>query len=405
MTLSHAIGIRHSAFSISKPKPIPPMNPKTPPLGWNTWNTFGEKINERLILESVDKFVELGLKDAGYEYVVIDDCWSMRERDPKTDEIVPDPVKFPRGMKFVADYVHRRGLKFGMYSCAGTRTCADYPGSYGHEFLDARTFARWGVDFLKYDYCDMPFGGQAEFYYRRMGQALRLSGRDILFSACNWGSEDVWRWIRTTGAGMYRSTGDIFDAFGSTKEIAVSQLPKFDTSAPGCFNDMDMLTVGMYRQGNVAHADTDTQTFEEYRTQFALWCVYGAPLMLGCDIRKMDRDVLALVTNKELLRIDQDALALQPYAAEEGWPERKAPRVVARLLDGRDLALLFVNLEDQEISGRFHLERVGLPYQSGMKLKMRDVFSRKVSYSGRDTVPYRIPPHACRVYRCTPVEA
>ena len=134
------------------------MNPKTPPLGWNTWNTFGEKINEQLILQSVDKFVELGLKDAGYEYVVIDDCWSKRERDPKTNEIVPDPVKFPRGMKFVADYVHRKGLKFGMYSCAGTRTCADYPGSYDHEFLDARTFARWGVDFLKYDYCDMQIG-------------------------------------------------------------------------------------------------------------------------------------------------------------------------------------------------------------------------------------------------------
>lgn len=381
------------------------MNPKTPPLGWNTWNTFGEKINERLILESADKFVELGLKDAGYEYVVIDDCWSLRERDPKTDEIVPDPAKFPHGMKFVADYVHSKGLKFGMYSCAGTRTCGDYPGSYGHEFLDARTFARWGVDFLKYDYCDMPFVGQAEFYYRRMGQALRLSGRDILFSACNWGSEDVWRWIRTTGAGMYRSTGDIFDAFGSAKEIAVSQLPKFDTSAPGCFNDMDMLTVGMYREGNVAHGDAATQTFGEYKTQFALWCVYGAPLMLGCDIRKMDKDVLSLVTNKELLAIDQDPLALQPYAAEEGWPEKKVPRVVARLLDGKDLALLFVNLEDQEISGRFHLERVGLPYQSGMKLKLRDVFSRKVSHSGRDTIPYRIPPHACQVYRATPVKA
>ena len=381
------------------------MNPRTPPLGWNTWNTFGEKINEQLILESADKFVELGLKDAGYEYVVIDDCWSLRERDPKTNEIVPDPAKFPRGMKFVADYVHSKGLKFGMYSCAGTRTCGDYPGSYDHEFLDARTFARWGVDFLKYDYCDMPFGGQAEFYYRRMGQALRLSGRDILFSACNWGSEDVWRWIRTTGAGMYRSTGDIFDAFGSMKEIAVGQLPKFDTSAPGCFNDMDMLTVGMYKKGNVANDKVPTQTFDEYKVQFALWCVYGAPLMLGCDIRKMDKDILALVTNKELLAIDQDPLALQPYAPETCWPNKEEPRVVARLLDGKDLALLFVNLGENDAWGRFHLERVGLPYQSGMKLRLRDVFSRKVSSSGRDTISYHIPPHTCQVYRATPVKA
>ena len=381
------------------------MNPKTPPLGWNTWNTFGEKINEQLILQSVDKFVELGLKDAGYEYVVIDDCWSKRERDPKTDEIVPDPVKFPRGMKFVADYVHRKGLKFGMYSCAGTRTCADYPGSYDHEFLDARTFARWGVDFLKYDYCDMPFSGQAQFYYRRMGQALRTCGRDILYSACNWGSEDVWSWIRSTGAGMYRSTGDIFDAFESTKSIAVSQMPKFDSSGPYCFNDMDMLTVGMYKKGNVAHGNAATQTFDEYKVQFASWCVLGAPLMLGCDIRSMDKDTLALVTNKELLKIDQDPLALQPYMPETCWPNAEEPRVAARLLDGKDLALLFVNFGDSDAWGRFHLERVGLPYQSGLKLKMRDVFSKKVTYSGRDTVPYRIPPHTCQAYRCTPVPA
>ena len=375
-----------------------------PPMGWNSWNTFAADIHEKLIFETADRMVADGYLDAGYEYLVIDDCWSLRERDPKTNEIVPDPAKFPHGMKFIADYIHSKGLKFGMYSCAGTRTCGDYPGSYDHEFLDARTFARWGVDFLKYDYCDMPFGGQAEFYYRRMGQALRLSGRDILFSACNWGSEDVWRWIRTTGAGMYRSTGDIFDAFGSMKDIAVGQLPKFDTSAPGCFNDMDMLTVGMYRQGNVARGDA-AQTFDEYRVQFALWCVYGAPLMLGCDIRKMDKDILALVTNKELLAIDQDPLALQPYAPETCWPNKEEPRVVARLLDGKDLALLFVNLGENDAWGRFHLERVGLPYQSGMKLRLRDVFTRKVSHSGRDTIPYHIPPHTCQVYRATPVKA
>ncbi len=382
------------------------MNPKTPPLGWNTWNTFGEKIDEQLILASVDKFVELGLKDAGYEYVVIDDCWSLRERDAKTNEIVPDPAKFPRGMKFVADYVHSKGLKFGMYSCAGVRTCADYPGSFDHEFLDARTFARWGVDFLKYDYCDMPFSGQAEFYYRRMGQALRLCGRDILYSACNWGSEDVWRWIRSTGAGMYRSTGDIFDVFESAKAIAVSQLPKFDTSAPGCFNDMDMLTVGMYRKGNVARGDA-AQTFEEYKTQFAAWCVWGSPLMLGCDIRSMDKDTLALVTNRELLKIDQDPLALQPFMAQGSWPDKETPRAVGRLLANGGLALMFVNFGDGErdLWGRLHLERLGLPYSAGYKLKMRDVFSRKVSFSGRDEVQYHLPRHACKVYRCTPVKA
>ena len=384
------------------------MNPSAPPMGWNTWNTFGEHIDERLVLESVDKFIELGLKDAGYEYVVIDDCWSKRERDPKTGEIVPDPAKFPHGMKFVADYVHSKGLKFGMYSCAGTRTCADYPGSFGHEFLDARTFARWGVDFLKYDYCDMPFYDKAQFYYRRMGQALRLSGRDILFSACNWGREDVWRWIRSTGAGMYRSTGDIFDSFGSMRSIALSQLPKFDTSAPGCFNDMDMLTVGMFKKGNVGEhelAGTDQPTFGEYKFQFAAWCVWGAPLMLGCDIRSMDPEILKLVTNRELLRIDQDRLALQPFAAETIHPDKDEPRVVARLLDDRDLALMFVNFGEKEASGRMHLENLGLPYDSGMRLELRDAFTGEVSQSGRDTVSYRLPPHSCEVYRATPVVA
>ena len=384
------------------------MNPFTPPMGWNTWNTFGENIDERLVLESVDKFLELGLKDAGYEYVVIDDCWSLRERDPKTGEIVPDPAKFPHGMKFVADYVHSKGLKFGMYSCAGVRTCADYPGSFGHEFLDARTFARWGVDFLKYDYCDMPFYDKAEFYYRRMGQALRLSGRDILFSACNWGREDVWRWIRSTGAGMYRSTGDIFDCFGSMRSIALSQLPKFDTSAPGCFNDMDMLTVGMFKKGHVGKpefAGTDQPTFEEYKVQFAAWCVWGAPLMLGCDIRSMEPEILELVTNRELLRIDQDRLALQAFAAETVHPDKAEPRVVARLLDGGDMALMFVNFGETEVSGRMHLEKLGLPYDSGLRLVLHDAFSGAVSQSGRDTVSYRLPPRSCEVYRATPVMA
>ncbi len=385
------------------------MNPRTPPLGWNTWNTFGKNIDEQLVLQSVDKFVERGLRDAGYQYVVIDDCWSLRERDPTTHEIVPDPAKFPQGMKAVADYVHSKGLKFGMYSCAGVRTCADYPGSFDHEFLDARTFARWGVDFLKYDYCDMPFSGQAEFYYRRMGQALRLSGRDILFSACNWGSEDVWRWIRSTGAGMYRSTGDIFDSFGSMRAIAVSQLPKFDTSAPGCFNDMDMLTVGMFKKGYAAAeqwAGKDIPTAEEYKVQFAAWCLWGSPLMLGCDIRSMDAGTLALVTNRDLLGINQDPLALQPFAACMGGPDKSLPCAVARLLDGGDIALMLVNFaDDGDACGRVLLERLGLSYSSGFRLEMRDVFTGETTLSGRDDIPFTLPRHTCRVFRCTPVPA
>lgn len=157
------------------------MLSRTPPMGFNTWNTFGENINESVIKETADAMVEKGLLEAGYNYLVIDDCWSERERDPETGKIVPDKIKFPNGMKAVSDYVHSKGLKFGMYSCAGTRTCADYPGSFDHEFLDARTFAEYGADFLKYDFCYKPNVANGPLLYRKMGMALKASGREILF--------------------------------------------------------------------------------------------------------------------------------------------------------------------------------------------------------------------------------
>ena len=193
-----------------------------PPMGWNTWNTFAEKINEELILASADKLVETGLKDAGYEYVIIDDCWALRERD-KNGKLVPDPEKFPHGMKYVADYIHKKGLKFGMYSCCGTMTCAGYPASYDHEFIDAATFAEWGVDFLKYDYCFRPSATEGKLLYRRMGLALANCGRDILFSGCSWGADNTHEWIGTTGANMWRSTGDIFDTWESLKSLILAQ--------------------------------------------------------------------------------------------------------------------------------------------------------------------------------------
>lgn len=156
-------------------------------MGWNTWNTFGQNITEQLVMESADAMVEKGYKDAGYEYIVIDDCWSLKQRD-ENGYLVADPNKFPHGMKYLADYVHSKGLKFGMYSCAGYQTCAGYPSSYGYEFKDAETFASWGVDFLKYDFCYFPDSGDGKLAYLTMSNALRSTGRDILFSACNWGT-------------------------------------------------------------------------------------------------------------------------------------------------------------------------------------------------------------------------
>lgn len=374
---------------------------QTPPMGWNTWNTFGEHINEQLIRESVDTFVKLGLREAGYQYVVIDDCWSERERDSKTNEIVPSKEKFPNGMKAVGDYIHENGLKFGMYSCAGVRTCANYPGSFGHEFLDARTFARWGVDFLKYDYCLKAFSDKAPYLYRRMGQALRTCGRDILFSACNWGVEDVWSWIRTTGASMYRSTGDIFDNFESMKNIALGQLPKMCYSAPNCFNDMDMLTVGMFGNGNVGSSGC---SYEEYVMQFSAWCLWGAPIMLGCDLRKVTPEIVKLVTNRDLIAINQDPLVAQPYCIEPGAMGSDLVNV-ARILEGGDLAIGLFNFSDNDRHTTVLLEWLGLPYESKIRLEMRDLISGESMMSGRDEFSVRIPRHSVRMFRCKLVPA
>ena len=187
------------------------------PMGWNSWNTFTKDINEQLIKEMADAMVDDGYLAAGYDYLVIDDCWSEKERD-QNGMLVADREKFPNGMKAVADYVHSKGLKFGMYSCCGVKTCAGYPGSFGHEFDDANYFASVGIDLLKYDNCYHP-GLPSYQSYNRMALALRATGREILFSACNWGNQNVHEWARSVGAHMYRTTGDITDTFEAIKDI------------------------------------------------------------------------------------------------------------------------------------------------------------------------------------------
>lgn len=369
------------------------MLSKTPPMGFNTWNTFGENINEQVILETADAMIELGLKDAGYEYLVIDDCWSEKERDPKTGKIVPDKTKFPHGMKYVSDYVHSKGLKFGMYSCAGTRTCADYPGSFDHEFLDAKTFAEYGADFLKYDFCFKPQSANGPLLYYKMGMALKACGRDILFSACNWGSDNVNTWIRSTGAHMYRSTGDIFDNFVSFRDIALSQVDNLAYSAPGCFNDIDMLTVGMYGKGNVGTSGCNDT---EYKTQFALWCMFSSPLMLGGDIRTFSKKTLKLVTNKKLLRINQD---------EEGRPcfdayDKGNVRVFAKHLSNNEIAIMFANLTDDDRMVDLYFENLGIPAASGYGLKMTEVFTNKSLGVKKEFLRRKIAAHDCEVFLC-----
>ncbi len=281
----------------------------TPPMGWNSWNTFGGRINEAVVLETADAMVEEGLKDAGYEYVVIDDLW---EADARVDgRLTWDPDIFPKGIPTLADAIHRKGLKFGIYSCAGSHTCAGKPASYGYEEVDAQTFAEWGVDFLKYDYCYAPAGVDGPMLYRRMGQALRATGRPILFSICEWGTHKPWEWGASTGGHMWRTTGDINDSWESILRIGFEQQVGLEAYAgPGRWNDPDMLVVGMYGKGNAARGGC---TDAEYRSHFSLWCLLASPLMIGCDVRAMSPVTKSILLNPELIAVNQDPLGRQGY--------------------------------------------------------------------------------------------
>ncbi|MBO4926133.1 MAG: glycoside hydrolase family 27 protein [Clostridia bacterium] len=394
------------------------MLAKRPPLGWNSWNTFGDKISDALIREMADYMVDKGYRDAGYEYLVIDDCWSLRDRD-ENGLLVPDPEKFPHGMKALADYVHGKGLKFGMYSCAGVMTCAGYPSSYDHEFTDAATFASWGVDFLKYDFCNFPQTGDCRTRYQTMSMALKATGREILFSACNWGQKEPWKWMRSVGAQMYRSTGDIMDNYVSFTDIFKSQIENLCMSGAGCFNDMDMLTVGMGGKGNVGVGKTCT--YEEYRMQFALWCLAGVPLMMGADLRAVAPEYQALMQNKDLLRIDQDEECRPPYLIRRGSvftgnPDAKEGEMPWRMipdssftffrhLSDNEFALAYVNMSEAESCIHCELVDLGLPVAGGWALEARDVFTGENLGAKFDYFNPTVPGHDMRMYLCRLVKA
>ena len=365
---------------------------KTPPMGFNTWHTFGPDINEQMVLEMADVMAEQGYRDAGYKYVVIDDCWSLRERD-ENGNLVADPEKFPHGMKYVGDYIHAKGLKFGMYSCAGIRTCAGYPASFDHEFQDARTFASWGVDFLKYDFCYFPSFANCQHRYLTMAQALRASGRDILFSACNWGVQEPWNWMRSVGAHMYRSTGDIWDNFPSTAGIMKSQMGNFNANAAGCFNDMDMLTVGMGGQGNVG--DSNCNTYGEYEMQFAYWCFCAAPLMMGADLRKVGEEYRTLLQHKELIRLNQDPECRPPYKV----CENNGYTVFIRHLADGEFAIGVFNLHQDPRNAEITFAELGVPVNAGVKLALTDVITGETIAPKKDDLFVCVPGHSCKIFR------
>jgi alpha-galactosidase len=297
---------------------------RTPPMGWNTWNKFACNVSDQLLRETADAMVATGMKAAGYEFLVIDDCWQVA-RDSQ-GAIVPDPQRFPNGMKALADYVHAQGLKFGIYTDAGTQTCEGRPGSLGHEEQDARTYASWGVDYIKVDWCHHE-GLDPRVQYQKMRDALAHAGRPIVFSICEWGSNRPWEWAPPVG-NLWRTTGDISDSWPSMIHIVDQSGQHAAVAGPGGWNDPDMLEIG-----------NGGMTDDEYRAHLSLWAVMAAPLIAGNDLRTMAPEIRAILTNTEVLAVDQDSLGTQgakvaePSHGLEVWskPLRDGARAVVLL--------------------------------------------------------------------------
>ena len=281
----------------------------TPPMGWNSWNKFGKNINEKLIREIADAMVSSGLRDAGYIYLNIDDYWQAAERDAY-GFILPDPDKFPSGILALSDYAHGKGLKLGVYSDGGRKTCGGRPGSNGHEYQDAIKYAEWGVDYLKYDWCNTD-GIEVKTAYNTMRDALYKAGRPIVFSMCEWGKSRPWEWAQNTGH-LWRTTGDIGPYFDSVHyhngwhDLGVLTIIELNNVArkgagPGHWNDPDMLEVG-----NGLSVNQD-------RAHFTMWCMMAAPLILGNDVRNMTKETKEIVLNREVIAVDQDSLGVQGF--------------------------------------------------------------------------------------------
>ena len=355
---------------------------KTPPMGWNSWNKFGCNVSEKLIRETADAMVSTGMKDAGYKYVVIDDCWQVKRDADGT--IVADPGRFPSGIKALGDYVHSKGLLFGIYSDAGSLTCEGRPGSRGYEFQDARTYASWGVDYLKYDWCHAERQDTLESY-GLMSKALLATGRPILFSLCEWGSTKPWLWAKDVG-NVSRSTGDITNCWDCkvSPDDNVGVVHILDLmngteayAGPGHFNDPDMLEVG---NGKL--------TPDESRAHFALWAILAAPLIAGNDLRSMDAETKAVLTDKEVLAIDQDPLGKQGRrVAKDGEKE-----VWAReLQDGnRAVALLNRAATSQSITVKWE----DLGYPAHLTAQLRDLWQHKDLGAKSGSFTATVAPHA-----------
>jgi alpha-galactosidase len=354
----------------------------TPPMGWNSWNKFGCNVSDEMIRGMADAMLKSGMKDVGYQYVVIDDCWQV-DRD-KDGNIFVDAKRFPEGIKPLADYVHSLGLKFGIYSDAGSKTCAGRPGGLGHEYQDAIKYAAWGVDYLKYDWCHTTTQ-DAKASYANIRNALDTAGRPIVLSICEWGSHLPWLWGAEVGGNLWRTTGDISDKWQSKKkwpdgsccelgavDIVDLQVGLYSFASPGHWNDPDMLEVG---NGGM----TDT----EYRSHFSLWAILAAPLIAGNDLRSMRPEIHDILTNKEVIAVNQDPLGRQARRVHkdgdlEVWAKQ--------LKDGSRAVILF-NRSASEQNVAVAWEDIGYP--DHLNAAVRDLWQKKDlgKFTGKFSAP------------------
>lgn len=368
---------------------------KTPPMGWNSWNKFAcEGINEKVVRETADTMVSNGMKDAGYQYVNIDDCWQT-SRD-ENGNIIADVSRFPSGIKALADYVHSKELKLGIYSDAGTLTCAKRPGSIGHEYQDALQYARWGIDYLKEDWCNTLPGQSSESSYTLMRNALeearKATGHAILFSLCEWGSTKPWLWATDIG-NTWRSTGDIQDCWDCKKDWGgngvvqiIDQLdPIYSYAGPGHWNDPDMLEVG-----------NGKMTIQEDRSHFSLWALLAAPLLAGNDIASMSADTRSILLNKEVIAVDQDPLGVQGHRVKkagdlEVWSKQMADGGRAVILLNRGAATAKVSTSWSDIG-----------YPETLKADVRDLWAAKDLGKLSGSYSADVPSHGVVMLRVKP---
>ncbi len=375
----------------------------TPPMGWNTWNTFAHNIDEQLIRESADAIVSSGMKDAGYIYVNIDDCWHGK-RD-SLGFIHPDPERFPSGMKVLGDYIHSKGLKFGIYSDAGWKTCGGRPGSRGYEYQDAIQYAKWGVDYLKYDWCNTE-GLNAEGAYLTMRNALYATGRPIVFSLCEWGNNKPWEWGKDIGH-LWRTTGDITNCFdcvvdhGTWKSWGIMYILDMQKglrihAGPDHWNDPDMMEVG------------NGMSVAEDRAHFTMWCMLAAPLIAGNDVRNMTKETIEILTDKEVIAVNQDKLGIQgfKYSSDDSleiWykPLENESWAVCFLNRSKNKKKISYSWKSQKINDQFSNRSINFKENT---YYTRNLWTKKDMGSTQKTLKSEVPSHDVLLVKLVPVE-